>query len=75
MTANIATQWSGTEVVGISFVSADIRSQWQANFMQIFPINYSSLPVEDETDKEVFEKNWMGDPKITFEQFKEESIS
>ena len=56
----------------ISFVQPpfEIVSQWQANFMQIFPLNYSELPWEHEFDKKVFEKYYQGKDKMTFEQFK-----
>lgn len=48
-----------------------IKSQWQAGFMQIFPIDYSSLPNEHESDKEFFVKYWKGKPRnLTFEEFK-----
>ena len=57
-------------LMGISLVDAsNIKSLWQANFMQIFPIDSTTLPIEHETDKKCFEENWQGDPDITFEEF------
>jgi len=57
--------------MGISFVDAsNIKSQWQANFLQIFPVNYSALPTEHESDKKCFEQEWRGDSHTTFEEFK-----
>jgi hypothetical protein len=56
--------------VMVSIVDAsEIKSQWQAHFMQIFPVNMDNLPQNHESDKECFEKNWRGPEQITFEQF------
>ena len=56
--------------VSISLVKApDMKSKWQASFLQIFPFNYSKLPLTHPTDKEFFKTNWKGDSYTTYEQF------
>jgi hypothetical protein len=57
--------------VECSIVQADIKSQWQANFMQIFPTLYDELPQVHESDRECFIKFWEGDPDITYDKFME----
>jgi len=58
----------------ISWVDASgIKSQWQAHFTQVFPLNMSELPVTDPSDKEFFEKHWKGDNHTTYEQFMKEN--
>jgi len=53
---------------GVFLVNANIRSQWQAHFLQIFPVEprMSELPKTHESDKECFEKFWKG-PEMSFE--------
>ena len=65
----------GSTPVCVSWVEADVKSQWQANFMQIFPLNYNKLPKIHESDKEVFDKEWRGDSYTTYEQFMQEYYS
>jgi len=63
---------TGFQFSEVSLVQADIRSKWQAHFMQIFPIAdvYDKLPAEHESDKACFDKYWLGPKGMTFEQFK-----
>lgn len=55
----------------VSLVDADIKSQWQAHFLQIFPIEsvMSKLPRTHVSDKELFIKEWRGAASVTYEQF------
>ena len=56
----------------ISVVDASgIKSQWQAHFTQVFPLNMSELPATLPSDKEFFEEHWKGDNHTTYKQFKE----
>ena len=57
------------EVSMVSGPPEGIRSKWQANFMQLFPIKYDLLPAKHEYDKDFFEKYWSGDNYTTYEQF------
>ncbi len=57
-------------LIAVSMVDASmIKSQWQANFRQIFPIKYEDLPPTLPSDKQFFEKYWKGDSYTTYEQF------
>ena len=59
----------------VSFVEADIRSQWQANFSQIFPITYNTtLPETDPSDEAFFNEHWKGEKEwwgipLTYKNF------
>ena len=55
--------------VEASLVQADIKSQWQANFLQVFPTLYDRLPKRHPSDQECFKEFWEGDPSIDYEQF------
>ena len=45
----------------IGMVNAShIKSQWQAHFLQIFPLRLDELPKTHESDKKCFEDNWRG---------------
>ena len=58
------------EMVDISLVEAkDIRSKWQANFLQIFPLDFPSLPETHRSDSRVFYRHYRGSEKLTFNQF------
>ena len=60
----------GYKLVAVSMVDASmIKSQWQANFMQIFPVNYDNLPSTLSSDKQFFKEYWEGDNYTTYEQF------
>jgi hypothetical protein len=58
----------------VSFVETHIRSQWQAHFMQVFPIGMSDLPMTHPSDEAFFNQNWRG-PKeqdgapMTYQRF------
>ena len=65
MKVAVVSNFVDTAIVDASW----IKSQMQANFMQIFPFNYHELPLTHKTDKTVFEKYWEGDKTTTFEQF------
>ena len=49
----------GVKFYDISLVEADIKSKWQAHFLQVFPIQevYDKLPATHESDKKVLEKH------------------
>ena len=75
---DMVKRWVDAENMRYEFVSASmvdasmVKSMWQANFLQIFPVKYDELPAIDVTDKECFEKYWQGEPKsLTYEQFLE----
>lgn len=54
----------------VSLVDArHIKSKWQAHFLQVFPVLMEELPDTHESDRECFEKNWRGDPSVTYDQF------
>lgn len=44
----------------VSFVKADIKSQWQAYFSQIFPIRMGELPKTVPGDEAFFNAHWKG---------------
>ena len=68
-----AANYEGVKFISIDVVDASmIKSQWQAHFMQIFPLRLDMLPRTHESDKECFDKNWKGDSYTTYEQFMEE---
>ena len=53
----------------ISMVDASgIQSQWQAHFLQIFPIQMDTLPQTHESDRECFKQHWQGIP-MSYETF------
>jgi hypothetical protein len=63
----------GPKFLGSSIVDASfIKSQWQAHFLQIFPLQMEKLPKTHESDRECFEKNWKGDSYTTYDQFMKE---
>jgi len=65
-----AGKYDGLKLISISHVDASgIRSQWQADFLQVFPLRYGNLPATHFSDKECFEKHWRGDNYTTYEQF------
>lgn len=53
------TNLSGLKFYGVSLVEADIKSKWQAHFLQVFPISevYDKLPATHESDKEILKKS------------------
>ncbi len=59
-------------MISVSFVNTKdaIRSKWQANFLQIFPIEYNASPKEHYTDKHMFDRYYCGKKDYTFEEFK-----
>ena len=69
----LAAKHDGLKFISIDMIDASmIKSQWQAHFMQVFPLNMDNLPLTHESDKECFDKNWRGDTYTTYEQFVEE---
>lgn len=54
---------------GFIKLSHEIKSKWQADFLQVFPMNYDKLPYEHSTDKDVFEEFYSADD-LTFEEFR-----
>ena len=47
--------------ISVDFVNAGyIKSQWQAHFCQVFPIEMHNLPKTHESDQAFFEKYWQG---------------
>jgi len=70
------TNSKGTQLIEnicLSIMDASfIKSKWQANFMQIFPLEYNKLPKIHELDKKCFDNNWKGDDYTTYEQFMKE---
>ena len=57
------------QLIHRNYNASFIKSQWQAHFMQIFPLNMSNLPATHPSDKGFFEKHWEGDNHTTYEQF------
>lgn len=58
------------ELTSVSLVDAShIKSQWQAHFMQIFPICMDNLPRFHKSDKSFFNENWQGDHNYSFDEF------
>lgn len=68
---NMGMRWSGDRLIDVSFVNVPggIHSQWQANFLQVFPVNMAELPCIHESDKKCFDDNWNGNPWYTYERF------
>jgi len=54
--------------IDISLVRADILSQWQAFFLQIFPLDFPALPQTHTSDRQCFETHWHG-PPMSYEVF------
>lgn len=58
------------DFLSVGLVDAShIKSQWQANFMQLFPWKYSELPKTHKSDREFFNENWDGCPATTYDEF------
>jgi hypothetical protein len=54
----------------VSLVDAsNVKSQWQAHFLQVFPLELDKLPRIHESDRQCFEKYWEGDKHTTYDQF------
>lgn len=69
----LSMKHEGLQFISIDMVDASmIQNQWQAHFMQIFPLNLSELPLIHSSDKEFFDENWRGDNYTTYGQFMEE---
>jgi hypothetical protein len=64
-----------SEITGVTFFNVslvdcpEMKSQWQAGFMGIYPPNCMELPAKHPSDKEFFEKHWRRDNYTTYEQF------
>lgn len=64
---------TGPTFISVSLVDASgIESQWQAHFLQVFPLKYSELPKTHPSDKKCFKKRWKGNNHTTYKQFMEE---
>lgn len=54
--------------VAVSLVDAShVKSQWQAHFLQLFPIGMDKLPRTHESDRQCFKDHWKGDPEMTYD--------
>lgn len=59
----------GVTFIAVSMVKCpEMKSQWQAGFFGVFPVNCTELPATHPSDKTFFKEHWQGDNYTTYEE-------